>query len=83
MAERVPSPRILDGFQVIFAAFNEERTELVEAAELTWTTWTTLKPDDDRNAFITEGEIKSLPERVVDSSRSFGKIPVHIFKARV
>lgn len=83
MAERVPTPRILNRIEISLLAIDEHRADLIEASELTGSSRPALQPNDQRDGLILQRQPKALPEGVIHRCASFGIIPVDILIAGV
>ena len=70
MAEEVPGPGVLDCLNTVLGALGVDRANLVEAAELTGPTRSSLQPYDEGDFLVLPGEGKPLPEGVVDGRLS-------------
>ena len=62
MSKEVPGPGVLNGIGVIFVAIDVDGSDLVEAAELAGSSWSSLQPYDEGDCFVGPGEGESLPE---------------------
>ena len=52
MTEEVPRPRIFHSLDISLGSLSVDRSNLVEAAELTWSSGSSLKPDDEWNRLV-------------------------------
>ena len=83
MAEMVPTPW---GFNELVGAININNMnwpDFFKASKLTWSSRTTLNPDDKRYGMILPAEIGALPKGVVDGGSFIRIVPIDVFVAWV